>query len=450
MSLALLILGPALLLMASFLLWRVPVALAAVVVGAAAITDLTGLGKEGFQFGVTIYPTDLACAALVGAAIVVSLRTRSLPQKLCWPVLILLGLAVLNFARGVVIFGIKAPGNGARDLVNLALPAVAVSVMCSDKRVNVDRLTTCLSFASLALAALAAARWTGIMALPAEMSEDFREVPRALSSDAAIVIGQTLIAVLGLQWTRGIRMKGVIFAVVLAGLVFALQHRSVWLATIAGIVWLAVRSPRLEKTEWLKLSSIALLAGFIVTFLPLVSPRVFDGAARVVHANVEEIGQEDSTWSWRVQGYSEAIERVLSESPVAAVLGPPSGRDLSDRASFASIHIHDRYVSMLAYYGVTGLIFLTAWLITLASRIGAMAPAGSRDRIARSERVTLEAILVSALVFFVPYSGGQLEGSLLGLIWLAALNGQSVRATRQWSTQDSTRLRTVGEAVSAA
>ena len=117
------------LLAAAFLLWKYPVAVAFTGIAAGALCDAIGIGTEGLHAGITIYPFDISCLALSAACIVVSFRTRSLPRDFCWPALILLGLGFLNFGRGVLLFGIKAPGNDSRDLIYLVLPAVAFSFL---------------------------------------------------------------------------------------------------------------------------------------------------------------------------------------------------------------------------------------------------------------------------------------------------------------------------------
>ena len=109
------------------LIWRYPVGCANVFIAAAVLCDVAEFGTAGIQLGITIYPGDITCLGLIASCISVSLRTRSFPRDVCWPALILLGLAVLNFLRGAVIFGVKAPGNQARDLINLVLPVVAFS-----------------------------------------------------------------------------------------------------------------------------------------------------------------------------------------------------------------------------------------------------------------------------------------------------------------------------------
>lgn len=419
--------GLAALVASALLMWKYPVAVAVTSVAAAAFCEVTDIGVDGLQFGIGIYPQDIACAVLLGACVVVCLRTRSLPHDSCTPAVILLGLSLLNFARGIATFGLKPAGNSLRGLVFLVLPAVAFSAMGAAVRITAGRLVNCLSLASLVLVAIAAGRWTGVLPMPEQLVGDVREVARVLPSDYAMIIGQALIGVIGIQLIRGFRANGLIIAGMFAAVVFALQHRSVWLATAAGLLWVVLRSPRLYRSEWLKVCSLVLLLASALVLVPLLASDMFERARGLARYNVQEVGQDDSTWAWRVEGYSEATQRVFANGLAEAALGPPSGGEggLIGTASFASIAIHDRYVAVLAYYGVTGLLVLLAWLISTAMRLQGSAPISSRDPHARTNQVILEAILISILVFFVPYSGGLLEGSLLGALWLTSGDGRA-------------------------
>src|SRR5690349_13953907 len=130
------------------LIWRYPVASANFFIAAAVLCDLTDFGTTGIQLGITLYPGDLTCLALIASCTSVWLRTRSAPRDVCWPAVGLLGLAILNFVRGVLVFGVKAPGNEARDLIYLVLPAVGFTVLGSTLEMDVDRLVRYLRIAS--------------------------------------------------------------------------------------------------------------------------------------------------------------------------------------------------------------------------------------------------------------------------------------------------------------
>jgi O-antigen ligase len=141
----------------------------------------------------------------------------------------------------------------------------------------------------------------------------------------------------------------------------------------------------------------------------------------LVSANLSETQSEKSSWEWRVQGYAEATDRVFAGDATDTAIGPPAGWAANSNAAFASTHIHDRYIDTLAYYGVIGLAILLMWLGILAKRVS------QRRRLVAAEcfrgdtgSTFLQALLLSEVVYLIPYFGGILQGTALGLIWLAA------------------------------
>jgi len=415
------------LVLCGFLLWRYPVWTALAVTAIAAFWDLQNLGtadsQATLQIGVSLYPPDIACIVLCASCVVVYRQTRALPRDICWPALLLLGLCFLNLVRGTLAFGIKPAGNLSRNAIAFVLPVVAISALGAAVRMTAERIVNLLSITALAFGAVAVARWSGVLPMPEVLvdPDDFRAVVRVLPSDAAIIIGQALIGILGVQLIRGFRPLGLFIAGFFAALVFALQHRSVWVATTAGLVWLAFRSPRVVRREWLKFSSLVLFLTAALVLYPLVASKSFERGVNLVRANLAEAEQRDSTWTWRVDGYSEATQRLFSSGLSDTVIGPPIGADLRDEASYASITIHDRYISVLVYYGVSGLVFLLLWLALNVARIHMLGGrADHSERAARVTKVILEALLVSVLVYMVPYNGEELEGLLMGAIWLAS------------------------------
>jgi hypothetical protein len=223
--------------------------------------------------------------------------------------------------------------------------------------------------------------------------------------------------------SRGFRVLGLIVAGIFAAIIIALQHRSVWVATIGGLVWLIVRSPRVVRREWLKLSCIVLFLASALSLAPIIASSRFEKGVKMVEANIGEAQQKESTWTWRVDGFSEATQRLFSSSLIDTAIGPPIGADLSDYASPASLTIHDQYVFMLVYYGVAGFAFQVLWLAFSAARIHLMDRHGDyRYRNVRFSKAILESLMVSIVIYFVPYNGEELEGLLLGAMWLATAN----------------------------
>lgn len=409
------------LLLFAVLIWRHPVLVGFIVLGVAVTLDCLNVGTSGIDVTVSIYLDDIACAALATAAAIVVFRNRGLSHALCWPALILLGLATLNFIRGATIYGVKPAGNGVRTMVYLVIPVVAISAMHQTRRINVPRIVAWLCGASCVFTAVAILRWMGVLPTPEDIvgADNFRQLTRALPAEYPMMIAQTLIAVLAMQLIRGVRSGGVLTAACFGVTLLAFQHRSVWVATAVGLMWLAFRSVRYAGREWMRLAFVS-TAGFVLGAVLLLASGQADKVISLLKNNVNETQQDDSTWAWRVDGFYEATDRALSSGAVEAAIGPAAGRDLRQVADIASIHIHDRYLDTLAYYGVAGLMVFGTWLWMFGVRLWRFRSLARHRLDGSIEAALLEALLISEITYFVAYAGGLLHGAMLGLLWAAS------------------------------
>jgi hypothetical protein len=160
---------------------------------------------------------------------------------------------------------------------------------------------------------------------------------------------------------------------------------------------------------------------------------LLESTRRIATINVQEVQSEDSTWAWRVEGYREATARLLASEPVVMFIGPPAGWETTPPLEDSpSTNIHSRYIEVLAYYGLIGFAVLLLWFVMLAKRVG-WPTESRRGGPARdyAGKLFLEALLLSEMVYLVPYFGGLLQGAVLGLIWVAAKeNDISIEACR--------------------
>ena len=387
------------------------------------------LGKEGMDVGINVYVDDVACVVLLSAGVLVAWRKGRFPDSSSWPAFTLFALMAVNLDRGVSEFGWKPAGNGARNLLYLIVPSVALLLLRPALRVNPQRLANLLAGFGSALTAIALCRWAGVLSIPLVAPDDvvreFREVVRTLGADDALVIGQSLLAIVCVQLIDGVKLWRTCLAAILAATTVALQHRSVWVSTCVGLMWLAASSLRSSEKRWRQLAGSTFIgltvAAGAVSSTGTGGSETIDRVVSLARTNFDETQQQDSTWNWRVKGFAEATERVSSSDTFEMLLGPPSGRDLGSSGSFASVHIHNRYVVMLAYYGVLGGLVLLLWLFAVGRKVGGWIrthPGGGPEMHAGT--AFLQALLLSQLTYFVVYTGGIVQGGITALIWLAA------------------------------
>ena len=399
-------------------IWHRPGWVVFAAISSAVIVDCFE-ANAGVDLGVNVYFGDVACLVLLLAGSVLLIRYRKSIPRDAMPCLFLLALIAVSLFRGVSAFGLKPAGNSVRNLFTFATPALAIMLLRPILRLDACRLARWFGWAGFCFCAVALLRWAGALPMPVSLQGDLREVVRTLPADYAIVIGQAFIGAVylliaerrsGWWWWAGAGMFGAV--------TLALQHRSVWAAVAAGAAWLAFRTGRLSPQRWLALGATA---GVALGFVMITNPVILQSVREFVVADLNEAQGESSTWAWRVQGYNEATDRVLAAKAVDMLIGPPAGWSANSEGSFASIHIHSRYVDTLAYYGVFGVSALLVWFLVLFQRSRRRARRPSKMQpLSRSSTALLQALLISELVYLVPYFGGILQGAVLGLLWIAA------------------------------
>jgi hypothetical protein len=255
------------------LTWRYPAPVALVALAAGIALDCLQTGVTGFNLGVTVYPDDFVCVFMFTAGVISAVKNRQISLRTSWPMYILFALGLCNLIRGSVAFGIKPAGNGARNLMYMVLPCLGVSLLTS-VRFLPERVAKWLIYGGLSLVAIALLRWAGVVSLPVGISaDDFREVSRVLPSDFAMLIGQGLIALVFVQLARGVTTTRTVLTVLVGATLLALQHRSVWTATAAGLLWMATRTFRVSSRTWFGFVGAGLLSGLVALVILYMTDR---------------------------------------------------------------------------------------------------------------------------------------------------------------------------------
>jgi hypothetical protein len=400
-----------------------------IMISAAAVLDLFEIKLGSAGLGVNVYFDDVALVVLLLTCFLAILQYRKNFPRDATPCLMLMVLIVLSFSRGISTYGLKAAGNSARNLLTFTTPALAIMLSRPVFRLDASRLARWLVWAGSCLCMVVLLRWAGVLPTPVDLQENARLVNRAIGADHAIIIGQAFIAAIYLPLVKRRSAWWWVGAGVLGGIIFALQHRSVWVASVIGVTWLILRHSRRSIGRTLAIGAAACAVLGVIT---LASPWVLQTTGQIATTNAEEVLSKNSSWAWRVQGYEEATGRLFESDFVDISIGPPAGWAADSNLSFASTHIHSRYVDTLAYYGVVGFAVLLLWFWVLAKRVGW--PARSIRGMASPNNIGtifLEALLLSEVVYLVPYFGGILEGTVLGLIWVAAKQNWSFSAARR-------------------
>lgn len=392
-------------------------------VGAALVLLLLVVEEAapGPALGVPVGPFfvhvgDLLFVLLVAAAAARMLRSRRLstPQRL----MVAFTLLVLwSTARGWSDFGVQESINNGRVFLRFAAAALYFSTVQPREDI-LDRVGRLWVAASAALVALVVLRWA---ALAAGVSGGILGAPtdlRVVPADAALVIAQGALLSLPMLADRGRGLLRFIAPVFLVA-VLLLQHRSVWVVTVAGIAYLLYRERALGR-ELL----VALLAGLaLVSILGVV---LFGGQAELqVGDELAESAQNSDTFVWRAEGWRALMRDSGPEDAAEWVAGRSMGSGWDRVLSHGrTVYVspHNFYLESLLRVGVVGLAaLLLVYAIVLRDTAVAPPPRGAK-RPALPVHV-LHVLVAVQLLFYIPYSTDTTQGLLLGLGCAAATRG---------------------------
>lgn len=357
-----------------------------------------------------VFASDLLVAVLLGGFVARMLRVSRLtnPQRL---MVVFLLLVAWSMARSLIDFaGVEAVA-GARSYLRFISSALYFSTVEPDRELF-DRIARLWLAAAAALCALVLVRWSAnAVGVSGGVFGTGRNL-RAIPSDGALLIAQG--AIMALPFV-GDRSRPLLRWLAPAFLVFVvvLQHRTVWVVTILGAVYLLYRQRSLTKNLL-----IALGVGF--SLLALLTFTVLDSYDLEVTESVAESAQNTDTFSWRLEGWSALLRDAGPEGPVEWIVGRPMDvgwdRTMIHGPAIVVVDVspHNYYLEAVLRVGIVG---LAAILLVYAMALRGTASRFPADR--RTERLlsasALHVLVATQLVYYLAYSNDAAQGLLLGL-----------------------------------
>ena len=352
-----------------------------------------------------VYPGDIITVALA-AAILMRWQQRGHALRPTRPLVVLLAILLLSMARGAAAFGLQPSVVAARQILLMLAAAIFFStVRVTPQLVRAMRNWLLLASAVLILVAVNFWLQHGFGTYAATGS-------RALDALQALFVLETTIIIVVFPPFRGQVLRWVMPLVGFVVVVLSVQ-RTVWAAGLVAAAVLVVARPRSRGS-----TSIAgrrlLMAAAVLAVVLLVAAGP-PGVTSSLTAGYQQTSiTQNSTFSWRLQGWSALINRQRA-GPVADLLvGSPSGtgNESIDEVIFLRA-AHSQYVWTFTMTGIIGLALLVWVYITALrkSRRRLRSPSAFVGQVA----LLFTALLALQLTFFVGYSSGGLVGLMLGL-----------------------------------
>jgi O-antigen ligase len=348
-----------------FLLWftynRITFGL--VIVLATFFMEVVYVEYPGYWVGIYLYPGDLVFTFLGAVAVARVVFAKDVPGRS--PFWLLFGAVIaLSFVLGLQQFG-KAAGTDFRNYFYVWTTVLYFSSFQLDEARVTQIIKTWFFFTALLLG-LASLRWVAeYLNLPIASSwrgTGLGAEYRVLPSNAALFFVDSFLILTYILTTRAAKRWVWLSVPVLLAAIVVLQHRSVWIATAAGLLAMYVAFPgRVRK----QLAQYSVAAAFLLgaPAVVLTAYGKLDTLMNTVSTSVASAADlERGTAGGRIYGWKQLL---LQMEPKDYVIGKPFGSGY-ERYEFPNVRWkatwdpHNFYLQTLLRGGLVGLGLLLA------------------------------------------------------------------------------------------
>lgn len=361
----------------------------------------------GVDIGVWIYPKDVIFCFLLSAAVIRLLLWQGQLRRARWIGILLVCMFLLAFARGLPLYSLKAVGNETRGFFPFFATLMYFSAFKYDRR-RQSRLISIWLAGSVALGILTTFRWIATnfgLSIANQWAAAVGEGSmRVIHCAHAFYLATAFFFSLYLYYTNsGSTWQRRLF-LLLGPVLILLQHRTVWIAIILGMLWLYARDARF-RTRFAIGVSAALVVGVLLTLL------LFGSQGESTQRSLQRSASDTGTFSWRVEGWKALLaEKAPAET---LLIGQPfgAGFDRHMGGGILSASAHNFYLETLIQFGIPGVLLLFGLYVW------------SIGRLRREPRIPLypdfrlwQAFLVMHLSYSVTYSVNYDQAVLLAIV----------------------------------
>ncbi len=392
-----------------------------ILVAATLVLEAMNLSQPILRIGLTLYVPDLPMVLLGLAAALRWLLRKDVPRRhAAWVLVALVFFA--DLAIGLARHGTAAGVQGRADFYSIAAATYAMSFPIGQRQVR--QLVQVCSLAALALVLLCVYRWVVYYTpipelLPPSGVYNRDGAIRVIGANLALLIADMF--VVGLFLLRRERSAGLArwLSPILLATVLVLQHRSVWLAGIAGVLLclLLARAERVPLWQQVAVGVLVAVTAAAPLFLSeTISQQVQSSATRAI-AGEGTVDARFANWRATIQQWWGDGTRAIA---FGRELGSDTTRVVESESGTVSINFnaHNHFVDVLTNLGVLGLIGTVA--VFAYSAIGLIRQGRKRDDDSPYSAM-LMVLLGMQLTFYVAYTVDYLQYLMLGvsLAWVA-------------------------------
>ena len=401
----------------------------AIVVGMFALECLY-MFVGAISLGITLFYTDfvLVFACVIALARLMFARNQP-PVNRAW--LVFCAVAAVSLLTGLATYGSGA-GVQARPYFYFVAAALCGMSFDIDAR-RVRLLLSALSAIAMLLLGIVAYRWIVYYTpikdlLPPEGVYNNDGPIRVIRSHEALVLAQVLVASLFFARGSGWLVLARAVSPLLLAAVVILQHRSVWVAGLAGAL-AGLFVMRLQKGSALG-QTLLLVSIVVTTALPMFLSDKLAGVSGQITSSASAAVEERGSAGERLNSWKEIVNNWAAAGPRSIAIGQSFGTDPSrfvrDEAGALrklDYTAHNMYVQTLFN---TGLVGLGAFLLAAGYVVRGLYWVCASGQGGPPAQALLVIVLMQ-LVYYVPYGTDYLQSLIFGVA-LSYVAGHKARA----------------------
>lgn len=283
------------------------------------------------------------------------------PRWWRWPLMIFVGLYLLNIGRGFAEgISLQTIANSFRS-TSLSIALLLYFTYATPSRISNRIFVHILLSTGVILGGVALLRYAGILPTIGDASYLNEEVARPITSSPTMLLACILVIYWFMRQADFRVRGGNGIALLLAMLVVVMQHRSVWLACITMVGFMLV----FEKVGRQRI--IGVVAGGICLLMLLLTVGSSTAVSRALVSSSDRAIEQEDTVQWRYKSWDAMLAPEFMGSEINYVIGRPAGQSLARKVNGRTVTVqgHNHYVNTIVYSGVIGLAAILALMIGL-------------------------------------------------------------------------------------
>jgi O-antigen ligase len=379
--------------------WRVMAA----ITFAIAILDVYFQVDLGIRFEdmPVVLPADILFC-VVGAAALIRLAIAPRTNGLVLGWLAFSCYLLLCFARGAASFGAVDAAVGYRQFFYYSIGTLYFSTFVYGPAQARSAIRLIHSAVAILLVMTLIA-WIWPNAFPKTVDavqayyqfDEYRVVPA--SAAMFMGVGFLLCIPAWLDSRSPVLLRAFSIALLLA--VVLLYHRTVWVAMFVALAVLTTLMRRRAVMLVIIIVSAFLALGIVWL---LLAGMGFDPISAPMESAISEATQENSSMSWRAEGWRILVGRAIQEGPWTVLFGAGFGVGFERRMGWEVINFspHNMYVELFLTSGLIGTAAYLALFLQLVMRLKTVAADAMADL---ADGQTLVGVVAAIVVYGITY-----------------------------------------------